>query len=287
MMKRFVLVTGASTGIGKSACLALAKQGYDVLAGVRSMQDADMLKSSGSMSIHPLIMDLTNEESLVNAKAEAEKLIGQNPFVAIFNNAGVVINGTVLHVPLEQWNYQFQVNVFGAVRILQLFFPLLIRENLQGDDHPRRIINMSSVSGHFAAPFIGPYAASKYAMEALSDSLRRELYMYDVQVVLIVAGKIATPIWEKAKRDPSYFGSEYAGILQFKDQMIDNMITQGLPVERVDGLILKAVSAKRVKLRYYIVPNKWNFFLMRYFPARLIDRLIRGKLKTKSGIRPF
>jgi NAD(P)-dependent dehydrogenase (short-subunit alcohol dehydrogenase family) len=286
-MKRFVLVTGASTGIGKSACLALAKQGYDVLAGVRTTQDAELLKSSVTKGIHPLLMDLTDEESLLSARTKAEEIIGQNPFVAIFNNAGMVINGTVLHVPIAQWNHQFQVNVFGAVRILQLFFPLLIKEKLQGDNHPRRIINMSSVSGHFASPFIGPYAASKYALEALSDSLRRELYMYDVQVVLIVAGKIATPIWEKAKRDPAYFGSEYDGILQFKDQMIDNMITQGLPVERVDKLILKAVSAKRAKLRYYIVPNKWNFFLMRYMPARLIDKLIQGKLKTKSGIRPF
>ena len=281
------MVTGASTGIGKSACLALANQGYEVLAGVRTTRDADMLKSSVSKGIHPLLMDVTDEQSLVSARAKAEEIIGQNPFVAIFNNAGVVINGTVLHVPIEQWNYQFQVNVFGAVRVLQLFFPMLIKNRSQGDEHPRRIINMSSVSGHFAAPFIGPYAASKYALEALSDSLRRELYMYDVQVVLIVAGKIATPIWEKAKREPSYFGSEYDGILQFKDQMIDNMITQGLPVERVDGLILKAVAAKRVKLRYYIVPNKWNFFLMRFMPARLIDRLIQGKLKTKSGIRPF
>jgi NAD(P)-dependent dehydrogenase (short-subunit alcohol dehydrogenase family) len=286
-MKRFVLVTGASSGIGKSASLALIHQGYEVLAGVRTEQDAAMMRKAVPAGIHPLLLDVTHEASILAAKEEAERIIGNDSLVAIFNNAGIVINGTVLHVPVDRWNYQFEVNVLGVVRITQVFFPLLAKARLTGDDHPRRIINMSSVSGLFASPFIGPYAASKYALEALSDSLRRELYMYDIQVVLIVAGKIATPIWEKAKTEPTYFGPEYDGILQYKDKIIDNMITQGLPVEKVDDIIIKAVSTKRPKLRYTIVPNKWRFFLMRTLPSKWVDSLIRRKLKAKSGFRPF
>ena len=286
-MKRFVLVTGASSGIGESACIALAKQGYEVLAGVRKQEDAERLRSAAPGKISPLIMDVTDGTSLQQAKLEAERLIGQDSLVAIFNNAGVVVNGTVLHVPAEQWKYQFDVNVLGVIRVTQLFFPLLARPRTTGDDHPRRIVNMSSVSGLFASPFIGPYAASKYALEALSDSLRRELYMYDIQVVLIIAGKIATPIWTKAKSGTSYFGPEYDSILAFKDQIIDNMLTQGLPVSRVDEVVLKAVASHKPKLRYYVIPDKWRFFLMRRLPAHWVDKLISKKLKAKSGFRPF
>lgn len=287
MMKRFVLVTGASSGIGRSACLWLAKHGYEVLAGVRAHADAEGLNALNIGQIHPLIMDVTNMDSLCDAKAEAEKIIGEDGLVTIFNNAGIVVNGSVLHIPIAQWQEQMDVNVLGVVRTTQLFFPLLVQAKAKGIDHPCRIINMSSVSGLFASPFIGAYAASKYAVEALSDSLRRELYMYDIQVVLVVAGKIATPIWEKAKTGPSYFGSEYDHILQYKDSMINQMIAQGLPTSRVDDIILKAVRNENVRLRYVVVPNPWAFFLMRKLPARWVDYLIHRKLKSKSGIRPF
>jgi NAD(P)-dependent dehydrogenase (short-subunit alcohol dehydrogenase family) len=286
-MKRFILVTGASSGIGESACLALARQGYEVLAGVRRKEDAERLQTGVQGRILPLLMDVTDEASLLDARKEAEALIGQDVLVAIFNNAGIVINGTVLHVPADQWKHQFDVNVLGVVRVTQVFFPLLAKPRSPGDEHPRRIINMSSVSGLFASPFIGPYAASKYALEGLSDSLRRELYMYDIQVVLIIAGKIATPIWGKAKTGKSYFGPEYDSILAFKDQLIDRMITQGLPVSSVDKIVLKAVTDRNPRLRYYVIPEKWRFFLMRKLPAKWVDRLISKKLKAKSGFRPF
>jgi len=286
-MKRFVIVTGASSGIGKSACQALARQGYEVLAGLRSSADIERFKAEASPGIYPIQMDVTNHQNMLEAKLEAERIIGENSLVAIFNNAGIVVNGTVLHIPLEEWEQQFDVNVLGLIRTTQLFYPLLMKERPSGDLHPRRIINMSSVSGHFASPFIGPYAASKYAVEALSDSLRRELYMYDIQVVIIVAGKISTPIWEKAKGTTSNFGKEFEGILQYKDEILDNMNKKGLPTSLVDKVVLEAVRSNHPKLRYVVAPNKFSFFLMRYLPARWVDHLIKRKLKEKSGFRPF
>lgn len=286
-MRRFILITGASSGIGESACLMLLKHGYEVLAGVRSSADAEKLKAAGGVKLHPLIMDVTDEPGMLLARDQAISLIGDGALVAIFNNAGIVVNGAVLYIPLEAWREQFEVNVIGVVRTTQLFFPLLVAARQAGDDHPRRIINMGSVSGLFASPFLAPYAASKFALEALSDSLRRELYMYDVQVVIIEAGNISTPIWEKAKKLPSYFGPEYDSILAFKDHIIDGMIAKGMPLAAMDEIVLKSIAGRDVKPRYLIRPQKWKFNLIRRLPATWVDRLIKKNLQKRSGIRPF
>jgi NAD(P)-dependent dehydrogenase (short-subunit alcohol dehydrogenase family) len=286
-MRKYVLVTGASSGIGESACMALVEKGYDVIAGVRTPSDAARLAEGGKKAIHPVIMDVTDADVMESAKTTAESIIGDGALVAIFNNAGIVVSGAVLYIPIEEWQRQFDVNVIGLLRTTTLFFSLLSKQRQTGDDHPRRIINMSSVSGLFASPFMGPYAASKYAVEALSDSLRRELYMYDIQVVLIEPGNIVTPIWEKAKKAPSYFGPEYNSILEFKERMIDKMITSGTPVKVVDEVILRAVMSPKVKSRYLIRREKWKFNLITKMPASWVDRLIRKNLVAKSGIRPF
>ncbi len=286
-MRRFILITGASSGIGESACLALIQRGYEVIAGVRTDQDALRLVKAGKSKIHPLIMDVTDQKGMEMAKESAIQLIGDGSLVAIFNNAGIVVNGAVLYVPPEEWQKQFDVNVTGIIRTTQLFFPLLTKPKQDGDDHPRRLINMSSVSGLFASPFIGAYAASKYAVEALSDSLRRELYMYDIQVVIIEAGNIATPIWEKARLAPSYLGPEYDSIRAFKDKMLDDLIARGMPVKAIDDVIIRAVAQRKVKVRYLVRPQKWKFQLIRLLPAKWIDRMIAKKLRDRSGIRPF
>ena len=197
-MPHFILITGASTGIGLHATSLYIRHGYSVLAGVRSAQDAERLSKSFGDQVIPLMMDVTKEDEVLEAVREAEKHIGEHPLVAIINNAGIVISGAVLYIPLDEWRRQFEVNVLGSVRVTQHFFPLL-KKTHANDSHPKRIINMSSVSGLFASPFLGPYAASKYALEAVSDSLRRELFMYDIQVVLIEPGNIQHAHLEKAK----------------------------------------------------------------------------------------
>ncbi|MDZ4749099.1 MAG: SDR family NAD(P)-dependent oxidoreductase [Saprospiraceae bacterium] len=286
-MRRFILITGASSGIGESACHLLLEKGYEIIAGVRSIADATKLKTAGGPSLHPLIMDVTDEIGMKTARDEAVTIIGNGTLVAIFNNAGIVVYGAWLYIPIDKWQQQFEVNVIGVIRTTQLFFPLLSVPRQNGDTHPRRVINMGSVSGLFASPFIAPYAASKYALEALSDSLRRELYMYDIQVVIIEAGNIATPIWKKAKQTPSYFGAEYDTILAFKDQMIDGLIAKGMPLKAVNDVVIKTVMAKTVKTRYLVRPQKWKFNFIRLLPTKWVDRLIHRNLQKRSGIRPF
>ena len=286
-MRRFILITGASSGIGESACHVLLGKGYEIIAGVRSSADADKLKAAGGSKLHPLIMDVTDETGMQLARDEAANLIGDGSLVALFNNAGVVVNGAWLYIPIDEWRQQFEVNVIGVIRTTQLFFPLLSAPRQDGDTHPRRIINMGSVSGLFASPFIAPYAASKYAMEALSDSLRRELYMHDIQVVIIEGGNIATPIWEKAKKTPSYFGPEYDSILAFKDKIIDGLIAKGMPLKVINDVIIKTVMDKSVKARYLVRPQKWKFNLVRLLPTKWVDRMIHRNLQKQSGIRPF
>ena len=286
-MRRYILITGASSGIGESACHVLLEKGYEIIAGVRTTADAAKLKATGGPKLHPLMMDVTDESGMQLARDEAAKIIGEGTLVAIFNNAGVVVNGAWLYIPIEEWRHQFEVNVIGVIRTTQLFFPLLAAPRQDGDTHPRRIINMGSVSGLFASPFIAPYAASKYAMEALSDSLRRELYMYDIQVVIIEGGNISTPIWEKAKKTPSYFGPEYDSLLAFKDKMIDGLIAKGMPLKAINDVIIKIVMDKSVKARYLVRPQKWKFNLVRLLPAKWVDRLIHRNLQKRSGIRPF
>ena len=286
-MRYYVLVTGASSGIGQSTCIALLGKGYYVIAGVRNLKDADPVVALGGDYVLPLLMDVTDTTAITGARNAVEQWIGDGALVAIFNNAGVVVHGSVLHIPVEAWRQQFEVNVLGVITVTQMFFPLLAKLRQAGDTHPRRIIQMGSVSGLFTSPFLGPYAASKYALEALSDALRRELYMHDIQVVIIEAGNITTPIWEKARQGPSYFGAEYESILQHKDRMLDGLIADGIPVRFVDDIVLKAVMQSKIKPRYLVKKKKWLFHLIRLLPAKWVDQMIASNLRKKSGIRPF
>jgi NAD(P)-dependent dehydrogenase (short-subunit alcohol dehydrogenase family) len=286
-MKQFILVTGASSGIGESACRVLITHGYEVISGVRSQADADRLSQQLGASVHPVFMDVIDADVMNKARTRAAEIIGDGELVAIINNAGIAISGTVLHVPLSEWRKQFEVNVMGVILTTQLFFPLLIKYVSQGDPHPRRIINISSVSGLFASPFLGPYSASKFALEALSDSLRRELYMYDVQVVLIEPGNILTPMWEKAKSSVPHLGPEYQAIRDLKDRFIEQNVAHSISVQAVDAIILKTVRDRKVRPRYLVRKGKWGFRLIQMLPASWVDRMVRKKLQQKSGIRPF
>ena len=286
-MERFVLITGASTGIGRSATLAFSRAGYHVLAGVRTEKDYTNIRQENDHRLHPIMLDVTDQDQVEEAVKASEVIIGNGNLVAIINNAGLVVHGTVLHVPISEWRQQFEVNLFGLIRVTQQFFPLLNKPGPGSDAHPKRIINMGSVSGKFASPFLGPYSASKYALEAVSDSLRRELYYTDIQVVIIEAGKIATPIWDKARTQPSYAGPEHAGVLEFKDRLLDKMISEGLPQDSLNPLLLHIVKSGKVKARYLHAPDKFTFRLSTWLPAKWIDNAIHRKLRKQGGIRPF
>jgi NAD(P)-dependent dehydrogenase (short-subunit alcohol dehydrogenase family) len=286
-MKRFILVTGASTGIGRHACAIFSRSGYHIMAGVRREADARNLREELGDAMHPLMLDVTSDESIAKAVDDARTILGPgDALVAMINNAGIAVHGPVLHIPPEEWARQFDTNVTGVVRVIQAFYPLLIRQDTRADDHPRRIVNISSISGRFASPFVGPYAASKYALEAMSDSLRRELFMDDVRVVLIQPGKIRTPIWEKAKAGPDYAGTPYAEIFQHKDKILERNMEEGLPVDALSPALLRSVRARRVRNRYLVVRRSWLLRLLTSMPSSWLDRLIRRKLRSRTGFRP-
>lgn len=285
-MKRFILVTGASSGIGEFACKLFAESGYWVLAGVRNPADAARIGREEESRVIPLMLDVTSRNAVFRAAEESRQLIGtEGRLVAVVNNAGVVRHGPVLYIPEEDWQQQFDINVLGVVRVIQAFFPLL--KAPANDPHPRRIVNISSISGRFASPFVGPYAASKHALEALSDSLRRELYLYDVGVVLLQPGKIKTPIWEKAKAGPDYSGTEYADLYRMRDKILDQNFAEGLPVQALARPLMKAVAASRINTRYLVVRRPWLFTFLTALPASLVDRMIRRTLRRRTGFRPM
>jgi NAD(P)-dependent dehydrogenase (short-subunit alcohol dehydrogenase family) len=286
-MKRFILVTGASTGIGRHACALFARSGYHILAGVRREADAQNLLDELGDSVHPLLLDVTVDESIDKALEDTRALLGTDDvLVAIVNNAGIAVHGPVLHIPPAEWARQFETNVTGVVRVIQAFYPLLLRQG-STDVHPRRIVNISSVSGRFASPFVGPYAASKYALEAMSDSLRRELFIDDVKVVLIQPGKIRTPIWEKAKSGPDYAATPYADIFRHKEKVLERNMEEGLPVDALSATLIRSVQSPRVRNRYLVVRRPWLFRLMTGLPSGWLDMIIRRKLRARTGFRPI
>jgi NAD(P)-dependent dehydrogenase (short-subunit alcohol dehydrogenase family) len=281
-MANFILITGASSGIGESTCASLVRHGYRVLAGVRNDQDAIRLVRSYGDNVYPLIMDVTDEVSMLSAYDKAEAVLKGHSLVTIINNAGISIHGAFLYIPLKEWKHLFEVNVFGVIRTIQLFFPLL-RLKSKENTHPRRIINISSVSGVFASPFLAPYCSSKFALEALSDSLRRELYMDDIEVVVIQPGNINTPMWSKAKESLAWLGPEYEPIRKFKDTIIEENVKSSYPSSVVTEKIVHAVRNAKVRNRYLVRKDLFKFRLIQWMPASWVDSLIRRKLRKESG----
>lgn len=184
-----ILISGASTGIGRACAVDLSAKGHTVWAGVRSQKSFDEIGRMNIRGLRPLFLDVTDSKSIANAVSEVKKKSGT--LYGLVNNAGIALGGPSEGVSMKNWRRQFDVNFFGQIEVTQAFLPL-IRES------KGRVLNMSSLSGRIAAPYLGPYSASKFALEAFSDSLRREVGKFGVHVALIEPGPIKTPIWEKS-----------------------------------------------------------------------------------------
>lgn len=269
-----VLITGASTGIGRSAAEYLASRGWQVFAGIRKAQDGEALIAANEQ-IKPILLDVTNPEQ-VNAAVETIRaaLAGQK-LAGLVNNAGIANMGPLALQPLDQFKAHFDVNVFGLLRASQAFAPLLgMDETLAGP--PGRIINITSVGGRLASPFLGAYTATKHAVESMTDSLRRELVLFGIDAIAIGPGAVRTPIWDKAEQDNRanpYSNSPWArAIEKFSETMLEGGRT-GLDPEIIAKTIETALTAAKPKARYAPVPNKLtNFTLPMLLPKRMIDR---------------
>lgn len=265
-----VVVTGASTGIGKACAVALANNGFTVVGTVRSERDADVLKALG---VTPVTMDVTDAASISAARHTVNESLGETKLVALVNNAGVMGAGPLEHIPLDDMRRVYEVNVIGTVAVTQAFLPAL---KLSGG----RIVNMSSVSGFIAPPFLGPYTASKFALEAVSDSLRRELVTQGVDVIVIEPGSVDTPIWDKAAQlDTGPFrGTLYEKVL---DEVRSSAIAggkAGIPTSVVAAAVVRALTVRRPPARIRVVKRPLRTSLMRMMPERLVDRMIARRL---------
>lgn len=273
MSVRRIVITGASTGIGFAAAVHFASVGHRVFAGVRRESDGQNLRSAHP-AITPLVLDVTNHESIRHA-AEVVSRAGDEPMILI-NNAGIAIAGPVECLPMPEFRRQFDVNVFGLIDVTQQFLPLLRRSG-------GRIINISSISGRLAAPFLGPYSASKFAVEGLSDSLRRELAPEGIAVCLVEPGPIRTPIWEKglAGKDHLFakvdreklkpYESRLAKFIEYTAKTAANAD----PVEIVVQAIADAAFTKSPRPRYFVGGQSKAGNLVSRLPTRWVDSLVR------------
>jgi NAD(P)-dependent dehydrogenase (short-subunit alcohol dehydrogenase family) len=280
------LVTGASGGIGRAAAGELLSRGWGVFGGVRREEDARRLRTELGAGFTPLLLDVTDPGSVRRAAEAVQAALAGAALDALVNSAGITRLGPLACLSPEAMREQFEVNLFGLFEITRRLLPLL-REAGPGGK-PGRIVNLSSLSGRLAMPFFGLYAASKHALEGLSDSLRRELQLYGIRVILIEPSIVRTPMVEKsvaqaeAFRDTEWWPSVQAAV---KAAGLDG--TSGmLPVERVVRAILRALTSPRPRARYVVARRPLlGWWLPRALPDRVLDRLV-GRALGLTSSRP-
>ena len=281
-----VIISGASTGIGRGIALALAQRGYWAFAGVRRAQDAEALQAAAGTELSgrltPVMLDVTDTASVQAARDQVEAALGGTELVGLVNNAAIAVSGPLEFLPLEALRKQLEVNVVGALAMVQEFAPLLRRSR-------GRVINVSSVGGFVSTAFQGPYCASKFALEALSDSLRRELQPWGIQVCLIQPGSTATPMWAKgtaAAREtladlPDAALQLYSDMAQRALQNAERTAERAVPVEVVVDKVYAALRAKRPRTRYRAGLDTQ---IMRVVSWLLPDRALDWFLRTATGV---
>ena len=274
-----VIITGTSTGIGRDAARMLIEKGFRVYGSVRKQEDADGLIKAFGENFVPLLFDVTDEAAIhAAAKQVREGLNGETLF-GLVNNAGVAVAGPMMHLSIENFRKQLEINVTGQLIVTQAFIPLLGADrSLKGS--PGRIVNISSGSGKSGSPFIGAYAASKHALEGLSESMRRELMLYGIDVIIVGPGPIATPIWDKGKQENAdqYKNTDYYESGAKFQKYVLNRGRNGLPVERVSEVILHALTSANPRVRYTITPNPFGAWVTSMLPNRFMDNIIAKNL---------
>jgi len=274
-----IVITGASTGIGKVTAKICIEKGYQVFGSVRKQIDADQLRAEFGEAFIPLLFDVTDEAAVHAAAQQVHESLNGETLFGLVNNAGVAVAAPFLYLPIEDFRKQIEINVTGQLIVSQAFAPLLgVDGSLKGK--PGRIINISSVSGKNGSPFLGAYAASKHALEGLSESMRRELMLYGIDVVIVAPGPIATPIWDKAEeveldryRDTDYFEPGR----KFQKYAVSNG-RKGLPPEAVGNVIFKALTTPKPRVRYAVNPNPISSWVMSIFPKRPLDAIMAKRL---------
>jgi NAD(P)-dependent dehydrogenase (short-subunit alcohol dehydrogenase family) len=277
-IQEIAVITGASTGMGTATARELARRGFHVLAGVRRDQDANAIRGPG---IEPLIVDITNPDHI---RALATRVHGDpqgRAVRALVNNAGIPVNAPVEAFAIDEWRRLFEVNLFGHIAVTQSLLPALIRSK-------GRVVNISSVGGKIAMATYGPYAGTKFALEAVSDSLRREIAPFGVQVVVVEPGAVRTEMAGRAIATAHELAStmtpeqrqRYGGLVQAITTQTASHTKSGLPADAAAKVIAKAVTARKPRTRYTIGRDAAVLTrLARVLPDRTLDRVLAAALR--------
>ena len=278
-----VVVTGVSTGIGWGITKVLIQHGFRVFGSVRKTQDAERLSNEFGEHFVPLLFDVTDEAAVQAATQQVREQLHGETLFGLVNNAGIAAPGPLIHLPTNDFRHQLEVNLVSVLIVTKAFAPLLgVDRSRRGQ--PGRIINISSVSGKSAYPFVGAYAASKHGLEGFSETLRRELMLYGIDVIIVGPGPIATPIWDKAEQaDTSlYANTDYVEAAQRAQEYMIRSGRNGLPPEKVGELVWHALTTRNPRVRYAVVGRgRLQRFLQQLFPKRLIDRIVARALGLK------
>lgn len=275
---RSVLVTGASTGIGRTTALRLDGSSWKVFAGVRKQEDADSLRAEGSERLTPVILDVTDAEQIA-AAAELIARETEGGLDGLVNNAGVAVPGPLETVPLDDLRHQLEVNLIAYVGVTQAMLPEIRRAE-------GRIVFLSSIGGRVAFPFAGPYHASKFATEAIGDVFRQELRPWGLKVAIIEPGSIDTPIWERGQRKAEDVEAKapktnllYGAALDKFRKVIEDTAERGIPPEKVAKAIAHALESPRPKSRYLVgLDAKVQARLQPLIPTPLFDWIVARQL---------
>jgi NAD(P)-dependent dehydrogenase (short-subunit alcohol dehydrogenase family) len=280
--KGYVLVTGTSSGIGEASARHLAGLGFNVFAGVRKEADGERIAGD---RIEPVIVDVADEASVLAAAELVRGAIGNSGLAGLVNNAGIAVAGPLEFIDVAEFQRQLDVNVTGVLRTTQAMLPLI--RQARG-----RIVNMSSIGGRVAIPLVGPYNASKFALEGLSDALRRELRPWGMHVALIEPGAVATPIWDKGvdqaqelERDGHPEVREHYGeVIDAVRKQSEKNRTEGVPPQEVAEAVAHALTAEKPKTRYLVGRDaKMRAPMGKILPDRVMDAAIARALGQRKG----
>lgn len=278
--KQSVVITGASTGIGWATAKVLLGKGFRVFGTVRKPGDAERLSAEFGSGFVPLLADVTDEAAVRRAAGHVGEMLGRQRLAGLVNNAGIVVGGTLLHLEPAEVRRQLEVNLIGPLMVTQAFAPLL-GSDPERTGQPGRIVQVSSVSGKMGIPFVGAYSASKFALEGMSESLRRELMLYGIDVIVVAPGPVVTPIWQKGEEaDYSrYDETDYAPIIQRFRAFFAEEAKKGLPAEELGRVIHHALTVNKPKVRYPVVAHRFkDWTIPMLLPKRLLDRIIGKQL---------
>jgi NAD(P)-dependent dehydrogenase (short-subunit alcohol dehydrogenase family) len=276
-----VLVTGASTGIGRATALRLDRDGWRVFAGVRREEDAEALRAEAGERLVPLTLDVTDVEQIAAASAQIEEAVGAGGLDGLVNNAGIAVLGPLETIPLEDFRRQVEVNLTAQVAVTQALLPAIRRGR-------GRVVFVSSIGGRIALPFGGPYHAAKFGLEAVADCLRQELRPWRIPVSVIEPGSIDTAIWERGERIADDVSSRapaaqtelYGETIERFRVAVRRTAERGIHPDKAAAAIARVLTARHPRTRCLVGADaRGQAFAARILPDRAMDAVVRRVMR--------